>query len=65
VHNCIVNNNYESYFVNKFQSLKMQETIVISIAIAAFAYLLIKFIAKDKSHNCDKCDLSENEPKKH
>lgn len=43
----------------------MQEIIVISIAVTAFIYLFIKFIAKDKSHNCDKCGQSENEPKNH
>ena len=43
----------------------MQEIIVISIAIAALAYLLIKFIAKEKSHNCDQCGLTENESKSH
>jgi hypothetical protein len=43
----------------------MQEIIVISIAVTALIYLLFNFFAKDKSHNCDKCGLSENESKKH
>ncbi|MGB0881927.1 MAG: FeoB-associated Cys-rich membrane protein [Vicingaceae bacterium] len=43
----------------------MQELIVLSIAIAALVYLVYKFIAKPKSHNCDKCGLSDNESTNH
>ncbi len=37
----------------------MQEIIVLSIAIVALFYLGTKFIIKPKSHNCEKCDLSD------
>jgi len=43
----------------------MQEIIVISTAIVALGYLFFKFIAKDKTHNCEKCDSAGNESKTH
>ena len=43
----------------------MQEIIVISVALAALGYLLVKFFEKDKSHDCGKCGLNDNETKKH
>jgi len=43
----------------------MQEIIVFSIAIAALVYLFIKFFVKSKSHNCNKCDIANNDSKKH
>ncbi len=43
----------------------MQEIIVFAIAIAALVYLFIKFVAKRKSHDCDKCGSANNEPQKH
>lgn len=43
----------------------MQKIIVISIAVSAFVYLLIKFIAKNKSHDCDNCGISDNKIKDH
>lgn len=43
----------------------MQEIIVISIAIGALGYLFMKFFAKRKSHDCGKCEIADNEPKKH
>lgn len=42
----------------------MQEFFVFAIAIAALIYLFIKFVAKRKSHNCDKCGSTDNEPQK-
>lgn len=50
--------------VNILKSPKMQEIIVISIALASLAYLFVKFFIKNKSHNCNKCGLADNEPKK-
>lgn len=49
---------------NTLKSPKMQETIVISIALASLAYLFVKFFVKNKSHDCNKCGLADNEPKK-
>ena len=44
----------------------MQEFIVLIIGIAALSYLGFKFIAKNKSQNCDNCGLNDtNELKKH
>lgn len=44
----------------------MQEFIVFTVVTLALIYLFIKLIAKRKSHNCDKCELTNsNEIKKH
>ena len=50
--------------VNTLKSHKMQEIIVISIALASLIYLFVKFFVKNKSHYCNKCGLADNEPKK-
>lgn len=42
----------------------MQEIIVFGIATIALIYLFIKFAAKRKSHNCDKCGLASDDNKK-
>ncbi len=43
----------------------MQELIVLSIAITALIYLAYKFMAKNKSHNCEKCGSEDNKQKTH
>ena len=44
----------------------MQEIIVFAIVTIAMTYLIIKFISKRKSHDCDNCGITENkELKKH
>ena len=37
----------------------MQEIIAFTIVALALIYLIVKFIFKRKSHQCDKCELSE------
>ena len=38
----------------------MQEFIVITITSIALSYLIYKFVFKNKSHHCDKCELTKN-----
>ena len=63
----VVSVNMKKAFTHYHKTIKsqkkMQEIIVISIALAALGYLFVKFFAKGKSHNCDKCGLADNEPK--
>jgi len=37
----------------------MQKIIAFTIVGLAFIYLIVKFFFKRKSHQCDKCELSE------
>ncbi|MCO6500725.1 MAG: FeoB-associated Cys-rich membrane protein [Vicingus serpentipes] len=36
----------------------MQEIIAFIIVALALIYLIVKFVFKRKSHQCDKCELS-------
>jgi hypothetical protein len=38
----------------------MQEIIVLSIALIALIYLVLKFIVKPKEHDCGNCGMSNN-----
>ncbi len=39
----------------------MQKIIVFVLLGLAIIYLVVKFIVKNKSHHCDKCELNDTE----